>query len=67
MARAASARPHYITPSPQKGQKKTSVYPPRIRGLEKNIKKITGSFFRAFLGRGIDIVTSRSIANTAQH
>jgi hypothetical protein len=25
------------------------------QGLEKTIKKITGSFFLAFLGRGIDV------------
>jgi hypothetical protein len=30
------------------------VYPPRIRGLEKHLK-IAGSFFLAFLGRGIEI------------
>jgi hypothetical protein len=38
-----------IKPSPEEGQKKTS------RGLEKMIKKIAGSFFLAFFGRGRDI------------
>jgi hypothetical protein len=38
----------HITPSPQKGQQ---LYPPRIRGLEKNGQ----GFLLTFLGRGHDI------------
>jgi hypothetical protein len=53
-------------PLPKKARKKLPVIffmvfsklPPRIRGLEKTIKKITGSFFLAFLGRGRELVCS---------